>query len=87
MYHLGRLTPAVTLGSLLAACNPSTPTATTGSAPQQRVPPSSPLRQPTKTRGAITWPNKANGGGDEYAQGQQLDRSLCDHVPSGRARS
>ena len=31
MYHLGRLTLAVTLGALLAACHPSTPTATTGS--------------------------------------------------------
>lgn len=29
MHHLGRLTLAVTLGALLAACNPSTPTAGT----------------------------------------------------------
>ncbi|CAJ3476266.1 Uncharacterised protein [Burkholderia pseudomallei] len=31
MYRLGRLALAVTLGALLAACHPSTPTATTGS--------------------------------------------------------
>ncbi|VBT21583.1 hypothetical protein [Burkholderia pseudomallei] len=31
MYRLGRLTLAVTLGALLAACSPSTPTATTSS--------------------------------------------------------
>ncbi|CAK0042271.1 Uncharacterised protein [Burkholderia pseudomallei] len=31
MYRLGRLTLAVTLGALLAACHPSTPTASTGS--------------------------------------------------------
>jgi hypothetical protein len=53
MYRLGRLTLAVTLGALLAACNPSTPTATTGSNTTAASGPA----KPAATADENTWGN------------------------------
>lgn len=53
MYRLGRLTLAVTLGALLAACNPSTPTATTGSNTAAASGPA----KPAATADENTWGN------------------------------
>ncbi|CAJ5946972.1 Uncharacterised protein [Burkholderia pseudomallei] len=50
MYRLGRLTLAVTLGALLAACNPSTPTGSNA------VAASGPTK-PTATADENTWGN------------------------------
>ncbi|CAJ2791656.1 Uncharacterised protein [Burkholderia pseudomallei] len=53
MYRLGRLTLAVTLGALLAACHPSTPTATTGSNTEAASGPA----KPAATADENTWGN------------------------------
>lgn len=53
MYRLGRLTLAVTLGALLAACHPSTPTATTGSNTAATSGPA----KPAATADENTWGN------------------------------
>ena len=53
MYRLGRLTLAVTLGALLAACNPSTPTASSSSNAAAASGPA----KPTATADENTWGN------------------------------
>lgn len=53
MYRLGRLTLAVTLGTLLAACHPSTPTATTSSNTTAASGPA----KPAATADEYTWGN------------------------------
>ena len=53
MYRLGRLTLAVTLGALLAACNPSTPTTTTGA----NLAAASGPTKPAATADESTWGN------------------------------
>ncbi|CAJ5371968.1 Uncharacterised protein [Burkholderia pseudomallei] len=53
MYCLGRLALAVTLGALLAACHPSTPTATTGSNTAATSGPA----KPAATADENTWGN------------------------------
>ncbi|WP_243435424.1 hypothetical protein [Burkholderia pseudomallei] len=53
MYRLGRLTLAVTLGALLAACHPSTPTATTSSTAAAASGPA----KPAATADENTWGN------------------------------
>ena len=53
MYRLGRLTLAVTLEALLAACNPSTPTAMTGSNTAAASGPA----KPAATADENTWGN------------------------------
>lgn len=53
MYRLGRLTLAVTLGALLAACHPATPTATIGSNATAASGPA----KPAATADENTWGN------------------------------